>query len=508
MIRRVPLRCALTLAAAAALAAAPAFAGSQPVRAKNGMVASQNFIASQVGRRRPVGGRRRGRRRGGDLVRAGRHPPRGGQHRRRRVSPVTGRRRAEPVAYDFRETAPAGATPTMFMRPATDGAGRRDSLPPSRGASGGRDAAAPSLVYDPKAHHEGHLAVGVPGTVAGLYMAWKENGRLPWRRLIEPAIRLAREGFIVSRRAVAVAPGRAAEDEAVPGLSGAVLPGGNAVRAGRPPEADRPRGHAGAHRGQGARRLLRGPHRAAHREGDEGARRAHHAGRPRGLRREAPPPPAGHLPRLRRHHHAPDQLRRDGAARDAQRAGGVRPLGPGVRLRGHRAPDGGVHAPRLRGAGALPGRPRLQPRHADRPPRLEGVRGGAAAHDRGRERLALLARPVRVAGGERRDDPRLRGGRRPQRGLPHLHPGGPLRREDRGARRGLPAQQRDGRLQRRPRPHHRGRPRGQRRRTWPPRQAHAVEHDAHHPREGRQALPGDRAAPAAARSSTPCCRRS
>jgi gamma-glutamyltranspeptidase/glutathione hydrolase len=40
--------------------------------------------------------------------------------------------------------------------------------------------------------------VGVPGTVAGLHMAWKEQGKLPWRRLVEPAITLARDGFPIS----------------------------------------------------------------------------------------------------------------------------------------------------------------------------------------------------------------------------------------------------------------------------------------------------------------------
>jgi gamma-glutamyltranspeptidase / glutathione hydrolase len=77
----------------------------------------------------------------------------------------------EPAAYDFRETGPARATPTMFLK---DGK------------------------YDKELHHESHLSVGVPGTVAGLHLAWKEHGRLPWRRLVEPAIALARDGFIVT----------------------------------------------------------------------------------------------------------------------------------------------------------------------------------------------------------------------------------------------------------------------------------------------------------------------
>jgi gamma-glutamyltranspeptidase/glutathione hydrolase len=52
--------------------------------------------------------------------------------------------------------------------------------------------------YDPELHHHSHLSVGVPGTVAGLHMAWRERGSLPWRRLVKPAITLARNGFVVT----------------------------------------------------------------------------------------------------------------------------------------------------------------------------------------------------------------------------------------------------------------------------------------------------------------------
>jgi len=81
--------------------------------------------------------------------------------------PVAG----SPVAWDFREMAPAKATPTMFLK---DGK------------------------YDATLHHNSHLSVGVPGTVAGLHAAWKEHGKLPWKRLVEPAVGLARDGFPVS----------------------------------------------------------------------------------------------------------------------------------------------------------------------------------------------------------------------------------------------------------------------------------------------------------------------
>jgi gamma-glutamyltranspeptidase/glutathione hydrolase len=77
----------------------------------------------------------------------------------------------EAVAYDFREKAPAAATPTMFLK---DGR------------------------YDSDRHHESVLSVGVPGTVAGLHLAWREHGTLPWASLVAPAIALARDGFVVS----------------------------------------------------------------------------------------------------------------------------------------------------------------------------------------------------------------------------------------------------------------------------------------------------------------------
>jgi gamma-glutamyltranspeptidase/glutathione hydrolase len=44
----------------------------------------------------------------------------------------------------------------------------------------------------------GHRAAGVPGTVAGLSMALKSHGKLSWAECIEPARRLAAEGFIVN----------------------------------------------------------------------------------------------------------------------------------------------------------------------------------------------------------------------------------------------------------------------------------------------------------------------
>jgi gamma-glutamyltranspeptidase/glutathione hydrolase len=156
--------------ALASLVAVSASAASHPVRARNGMVVSQSFIASDVGQAVLI--------EGGNAVDAAvatafalavTHPAAGnvGGGGFLVYRPAKG----EPVAYDFREKAPAAATPTMFL---VNGA------------------------YDAVRHHDSHIAVGVPGTVAGLHMAWKENGKLPWRRLVEPAIGLARDGFMVT----------------------------------------------------------------------------------------------------------------------------------------------------------------------------------------------------------------------------------------------------------------------------------------------------------------------
>jgi len=163
-------RSALALSALLALVASLLEAGSVPVRARNGMVVSQNAIASQVGMEVLLAG--------GNAVDAAVatafalavvHPAAGniGGGGFLLVRPASG-----PAAvYDFREQAPAAASPTMFLRE-------------------GR--------YSDALHHGSHVSVGVPGTVAGLHMAWIDNGRLPWRQLLHPAIAIAREGFMVS----------------------------------------------------------------------------------------------------------------------------------------------------------------------------------------------------------------------------------------------------------------------------------------------------------------------
>ena len=153
-----------------ALGGSLAEARSVPVRARHGMVVSQNRIASEVGAEVL--------REGGNAVDAAvatafalavTHPTAGniGGGGFLVWRPRTG----DPLAYDFREKAPASATPDMWLR---DGE------------------------YSFELHHLSHRAVGVPGTVAGLRLAWEQQGSLPWERLVRPAVELAEEGFEVT----------------------------------------------------------------------------------------------------------------------------------------------------------------------------------------------------------------------------------------------------------------------------------------------------------------------
>jgi len=70
----------------------------------------------------------------------------------------------EPAVIDYRETAPAAAEKTMFAQTKS---------------------------------HLGARIAGVPGTVRGLALAHQKFGKLPWKDVVRPAVRLAEEGFTV-----------------------------------------------------------------------------------------------------------------------------------------------------------------------------------------------------------------------------------------------------------------------------------------------------------------------
>jgi gamma-glutamyltranspeptidase/glutathione hydrolase len=72
--------------------------------------------------------------------------------------------KSEPVLIDYREKAPLAASRTMFTK--------KDSWYSAR-------------------------AVGVPGTVRGLALAHARFGKLPWKDLVMPAVKLAEDGFLI-----------------------------------------------------------------------------------------------------------------------------------------------------------------------------------------------------------------------------------------------------------------------------------------------------------------------
>jgi len=76
-------------------------------------------------------------------------------------------------ALDYREMAPAAATPDMFL--------------------------APDGTLDKRVARFSHRSAGVPGTVAGLTKALSTFGNMPLKQVMAPAIRLARDGIIVTR---------------------------------------------------------------------------------------------------------------------------------------------------------------------------------------------------------------------------------------------------------------------------------------------------------------------
>ncbi|MDB6110250.1 MAG: ggt, partial [Pedosphaera sp.] len=78
------------------------------------------------------------------------------------VHPAPGK--GDPVAFDYRESAPAAAFPTMFTKEESQ--------------------------FTRK-------AVAVPGTIRGFELAHRRLGSLPWPALLQPAIALARNGFLL-----------------------------------------------------------------------------------------------------------------------------------------------------------------------------------------------------------------------------------------------------------------------------------------------------------------------
>ncbi|MEX2122989.1 MAG: gamma-glutamyltransferase [Woeseia sp.] len=163
---------AATLSAALLLTSiGAAAAGRSAVRGKNGVVASSSALASEVGIDTL--------RKGGNAVDAAVATafalavtwPTAGNIGGGGFLVYYGAD-GEATTFDFREKAPLAATEDMYLD--EEGNVRSNS------------------------NHEGILAVGVPGTVAGLAMAHREYGQLEWSDLVAPAVQLARDGIPVS----------------------------------------------------------------------------------------------------------------------------------------------------------------------------------------------------------------------------------------------------------------------------------------------------------------------
>ena len=74
--------------------------------------------------------------------------------------------KGEPTFVDYRETAPAAATKDMYLKDSNS--------------------------FSPR-------AVGVPGTVRGLALAQQRFGKLPWKTVVAPAVKLAKDGFVLDK---------------------------------------------------------------------------------------------------------------------------------------------------------------------------------------------------------------------------------------------------------------------------------------------------------------------
>ena len=159
--------CLLVVFLLPSVAATPP-SGRNPTYAKNGMVVSATMIASEVGR---------------DILKQGGNAIDAAVATAFALAvtwPTAGNiggggfivyadKNGKATTIDFREKAPLAATEKMYLN------------------SNGK------VIKD--LNHEGILSVGVPGTVAGLYLAHSKYGKLPWADLVDPSVRLAAKGF-------------------------------------------------------------------------------------------------------------------------------------------------------------------------------------------------------------------------------------------------------------------------------------------------------------------------
>ncbi len=144
---------------------------NHPVIDDKGMVVSQRMIASEVGAKIL--------KKGGNAVDAAVATglalavvlPRAGNLGGGGFMVVYLKEEDKTIAIDYREKAPSAATRDLFLDKNGD--------------------------YDRKKAQFSLLSAGVPGSVAGFHHALTKYGTLSWQEVLEPAIRLAEEGFVI-----------------------------------------------------------------------------------------------------------------------------------------------------------------------------------------------------------------------------------------------------------------------------------------------------------------------
>jgi len=199
---------ALAFAQVAPVDRAPAIPPAQSVLAHNGMVVAQERRAARIGVEILE--------RGGNAVDAAVATgfalavtyPRAGNLGGGGFMLIHLAKGERDIAIDYRETAPAAATATMFLN-----------------AQGNPD---------PQKSRDSALAVGVPGTVAGLALALEKygSGNFTLADLIAPAIELAQEGFAVEDDLADSLPGARQRLGRWPSSAAIFLDGGDVLHEG------------------------------------------------------------------------------------------------------------------------------------------------------------------------------------------------------------------------------------------------------------------------------------
>ena len=327
------------------------------------------------------------------------------------------------TTFDFREMAPAGANPTMWMK---DGK------------------------YDFDIHHNSHRSVGVPGTVAGLHLAWQKLGSKPWKDLVLPAVALARDGFEVSEglaRSLAEMLVEPDDFKKYPASLAQFSKNGQPYQPGdilKQPDLARSlqriadQGPAGFYEGETAalvEKEMKANNGLITREDLKNYRakeRAPIKGTYRGVEVIGmPPPSSGGIAVV----HMLNLL--EGFDLKANGYGSAQNLHLVAESMRRAFADRAQHL----------GDPDFNTSDPGGAAHLEGLRGPGAQDHQPEQGLGVVAVVVLLADRIPGDDPPVGGRREAQRRLDDLHAGVRLRLAHRRARRRLPPQQRDGRLQ-------------------------------------------------------------